>query len=558
MSLETQPSAGTIGLDDLVADTWAGRIRIPHFQRDFRWSSKDVVRLLDSIDRGYPIGNLLLWERHSPKAELALGALTISAPQSEKGLWVVDGQQRIISLANVLHPDGSADSRFDIYYDLKARIFVQSPRVMSAHLIKVPILFDIESLIDWFHAKGPDFDREYLNTATRVAKRIREYKIPAYFVRVDDKDILTDIFDRMNNYGKRLTRSEVFEALYSGPENAVDDHLTIPRIVSRIDSTTGFGQIPERTVLASILVRRGSDPTRDIHSEFTGGDSLGSAGARAGKDFAEEDRDTAYEQGAAALQRAVEFLQRHAAVPHVAFLSYEALLVVLTRFFAFFPDPSTNSLRLLRRWYWRTTAAGPVVFRGSFSQMARALPSRIDRDSEQGSVQALLRVIGNEDRYPLDFPGQFRTNHASSKAILCSWWDRSPRSFESGERFEVHDLAAIIGEKTTARPSVQRVYSQSAAGSLYPSPGNFLLLPSTEDPAPISEAIEFSTDEKLLESHLIDRGAHRSLIESGPKKFLDLRNTLLETWFRSFLSRVTEWGFEDTVDIQSLDFDSED
>ncbi|MDA1367079.1 DUF262 domain-containing protein [Glycomyces algeriensis] len=557
MSLETQPSAGTIGLDDLVADTWAGRIRIPHFQRDFRWGSKDVVRLLDSIDRGYPIGNLLLWERQSPKAVLTLGALTINAPRSEKGLWVVDGQQRIISLANVLHRDGASDSRFEIYYDLQERKFVQSPRVVSPHLIRVPTLFDIESLIDWFHAKGPDFDREYLTTATRVAKRLREYKIPAYFVRVDDKDILTDIFDRMNNYGKRLRRSEVFEALYSGPENAVDDHLTIPRIVSKIDAATGFGQIPERTVLASILVRRGSDPTRDIHSEFAGND-LGSTGTRSSNDFPGEDRDTAYEEGAAALHRAVEFLQQHASVPHAAFLSYEALLVVLTRFFAFFPSPSANSLRLLRRWYWRTTAAGPVVFRGSFSQMARALPSRISRGSEQGSVQALLRVIGNEDRYPLDFPSQFRTNHASSKAMLCSWWDRGPRSFESSEAFEIHDLAAIIGEKTTARPAVQRIYPQSSAEDLYLSPANFLLLPSTEEPAPISAAIELATDPILLESHLIERGAYRQLVDVGPRSFLHERNRLLEEWFRSFLSRATEWGFEDTVDIQSMDFDGEE
>lgn len=55
--LETQPSATTYDMVDLVAEAWRGRVRVPHFQRDFRWGRKDVIRLFDSIVRGFPIGS---------------------------------------------------------------------------------------------------------------------------------------------------------------------------------------------------------------------------------------------------------------------------------------------------------------------------------------------------------------------------------------------------------------------------------------------------------------------------------------------------------------------
>ena len=39
-----------------------GEIRLPRFQRDFVWSRQQVLDLLDSIARSYPIGSFLLWK----------------------------------------------------------------------------------------------------------------------------------------------------------------------------------------------------------------------------------------------------------------------------------------------------------------------------------------------------------------------------------------------------------------------------------------------------------------------------------------------------------------
>ena len=48
-----------LSLQDLLADIHAGKVQLPQFQRDFKWSLSDQRDLLDSIQKGYPVGTLL-------------------------------------------------------------------------------------------------------------------------------------------------------------------------------------------------------------------------------------------------------------------------------------------------------------------------------------------------------------------------------------------------------------------------------------------------------------------------------------------------------------------
>nr|MDQ3577443.1 DUF262 domain-containing protein [Actinomycetota bacterium] len=115
--LDTKPNAVTFDLEELVELAWAGQIRIPHFQRPFRWGLEDIRRLFDSILKGYPVGSVLLWVRSAPEQKVKLGNLHIDARKADRALWVVDGQQRITSLANALHPEASTDPKFALGFD---------------------------------------------------------------------------------------------------------------------------------------------------------------------------------------------------------------------------------------------------------------------------------------------------------------------------------------------------------------------------------------------------------------------------------------------------------
>ncbi|WP_406084524.1 DUF262 domain-containing protein [Streptomyces virginiae] len=555
---DTQPSATTYELEDLISLAWRGHIRVPHFQRDFRWGTQDVIRLFDSISKGYPIGNLLLWERRSGPGPVTLGTLEIEAPAADNALWVVDGQQRITSLANALHPAGNDHPPFAIYYDLAMREFVARPKVLEAAHIPLPVLFDLDRLLDWFSGVGQE-SSEYFPEARQVAKRLRQYKVPAYLVRQDDERVLTDIFDRMNNYGKRLSRAEIFSALFAGPEEDSADRLSIPRIAEQVAARSGFGTIDANTVLHAILARRGPDPTRDIRSEFD------DSSRRTAPEFPGEDRDTAYGQGEQALALAISFLQEKAGVPHASFLTYKALLVVLTRFFAHFPNPRQRNLELLRRTYWRVSVSGPAVFKGSFTQMSRILCAVIKPGDEDASVSGLIdsmasarRVMPNVER--------FRTNEATGKIILCSWWALRPRSPITGSPYDAGELTNLLGEQSTAAVSVQYVFPRGldsrrqlwAANRLFMpgqlETGDAFLERMAQQPMDLDDEVW----DGILASYVLDRSMMDSLSRGERDAFLVARQKKAEDQLHKFLSQMAEWEYEDTPALDSLDFDELD
>ncbi|GGP56952.1 hypothetical protein GCM10010185_31490 [Saccharothrix coeruleofusca] len=556
--LETQPSATTYDLEDLVANAWAGRIRVPHFQRDFRWVTQDVLRLFDSIVKGYPIGSLLLWVRDSPSDTLTLGRLKIDAPAAADTLWVVDGQQRITSLANALHPEGHQHAPFSVYYDLAARQFVPQPKLREPQHIPLPVLFDLEKLIDWFAGEGRSA-AEHFKEAQRVAKVLRQFKVPAYLVRQNDEKILTDIFDRMNNYGKRLSRAEVFSALFAGPEEGARERLSLSLIADHVADRTGFGTIDDDTVLSAILARRGPDPARDIRREFE------LAGRRTALEFPDEDRDTAYRLGEEALVRAVEFLQKEAGVPHLALLAYRAPLVVLTRFFAHFPHPEPNSLRLLRRLYWRLAVSGPAVFKGSFTQVGRVLSARIKQGDERASVGGLMDAMADA-RPTVPNADRFKTNEATAKIVLSAWWSLQPRSLATGKPFDAQDLTALLADQTTAATVAYRIFPRGLSPRQHLLAANRLFLPTEDDPVnELAGAIArrpVGVDEAqwalVLASHNIDPAMVRALDRGDHAEFLSRRQEVIAGQLRAFLERMAEWDYEDTPSLDSLDLDEVD
>ena len=51
---------GSYEVHKLLKLTKENKFRIPHFQRDFRWSYAQIKLLIDSMARNYPVGSLLM------------------------------------------------------------------------------------------------------------------------------------------------------------------------------------------------------------------------------------------------------------------------------------------------------------------------------------------------------------------------------------------------------------------------------------------------------------------------------------------------------------------
>lgn len=552
VSGDVSRTATTFTVHELVQRAWSGDIRVPHFQRPFRWKWDDAQKLFDSIVSNYPIGSLLLWARAAPAERIQLGALTLDAPKTDNALWVVDGQQRITSLANALHPDGQADSRFAMSYNLRQGRFVKPRASDDALTIPLPVLFDGQKLLSWF-LEHPEV-KENFDDASALTEKLRNYAIPAYRVEHSDERVLQDIFDRMNNYGKRLTKAEVFTALNAGSEDGAGERLDFDRIARNLDDERAFGKLDDGVVLQAVLIRRGPDIQREIRNEFPGGDP--------------SDRDAAYQAAQDALSRAIAFLQDDVGIPHLALLPFSYLLLVLSRFFSFHPRPEPRNRALLRRWYWRAAVRGPGIFPGGTTGASRIIGQRVGGGESQ-SVQGMLDALGERPRsLPVpDVRRRFRANEALSKLLVSSWWARGPRDPQTGKPFDVVDLALKLDERSTASPAIYAVASDGEfENNEQFSAANRVLLPTLDrDPAEVSSLL---TDNlgvlgeqdwlRVLDSHLLTPELVDLLRRGDGPAFVVGRQELMHTTVSEFLNRNCAWDFEDTPPLGELVIDDED
>ncbi|MEM9666920.1 MAG: DUF262 domain-containing protein, partial [Bacteroidota bacterium] len=216
-----RPKAGAETVQDLVARVLRGEVRIPAFQRSLKWDATDVINLYDSLYKGYPVGTLLLHRRKAPAAKLKLGPLQIEAPELAEALWVVDGQQRLVSLAAGLArpvpiPTVPEDP-YVVYFDAAERRFVPPTRKgeIPSTWVPLPRLLDASDLNEWIftwpHAQDPSMRRAVFE----AGRNVREYNIPQYVViDANDEAALREMFYRTNTSGKPMEWTDVHTALY--------------------------------------------------------------------------------------------------------------------------------------------------------------------------------------------------------------------------------------------------------------------------------------------------------------------------------------------------------
>ena len=72
------PKPDILRIEELVIKVKQGDIKLQKFQRPFVWKRSDILKLLDSVYNGYPIGSILLWLTYQKLAsEKRIGDLNI-------------------------------------------------------------------------------------------------------------------------------------------------------------------------------------------------------------------------------------------------------------------------------------------------------------------------------------------------------------------------------------------------------------------------------------------------------------------------------------------------
>lgn len=431
-------------------------------------------------------------------------------PGSTEAYWVVDGQQRVTSLVGVLSASASgADDRFELCFDLRRARFVHASRKGSPPWwLPVRVTLETRLLLAWIREYGDGLSEDELDLADALGGALRDYRIPAYVVEHDDDGLLREVFDRVNSAGKRISRAQVFHALFATG--------TVPGSPASVVESlrhAGFGQLEDDRVVQSLLAIRGGDVLRDLHDEFS----------------STEDRAAWFDDTERALSRAISFFRRQG-VPHLRLVPSTFPLPVLAAFFHLHPAPDPWNERLLARWIWRGWAHG--FGKGGqtapLRQAVRAVHPRKGHPelapTEYEAVHALLTAVGDDPAPPIDVE-RFRTDTALGRLILLALASLEPKNLDG----EVIDLAEVLERRgvdaiTDLLPG-QR--TKAAARGFWP----------VGEPRPTGHE-----DFSVLSSHAIDVEAAAALRSGAEAEFLRRRGLLIQELTHRYLNTRLEHG----------------
>jgi hypothetical protein len=451
---------------------------------------------------------------------------------------VVDGQQRIASLARVLLGGTPAEEPFALCFDLDQGQLALPPKEPTlakdpSRWLPMNQVLDSERLMHWMFAhvmKHPG----RRDLAIQLGKRIREYEIPAYLVRTDDESILREIFGRINSAGKKLKENEVFDALHGAYQYASPASLDE---VARELEGMGFGHIEEDKVLYRLLLAiQGQEDVRRANSEIR---------------LSPEEAAEAYSQTAQAARRAIQFIREEAGIPHYELLPYKQPLVALGKFFHHYPQPSPRSRELLARWVWR--GALTSAHRGDTASTQATLWRIGPGLSEAESVTELLEQVQGRSRELPSIARDFKFSAAISKLQVLALYDLQPQDLVSGEPLAPDWLAEQQGNRKGSR--IPQIFSASSVKGLGSSVVNRLFHPPGKG---LRSRLESTHDLQILASHGITQEGIQALRAGDSIAFLQIRAHFLEEHMRHFFDSHARWEESDRPALAALIVDDDE
>lgn len=196
-----------VSIKTLVTDYRAGHIVIPEFQREYVWKPSKAPKLIDSLYRGFPISSLLLWQStEAARARRRDPRPTRAASMS----WLIDGQQRVITLARTISGDEGIEVVFHSEND-EFRLANAATR-NDRNWFRVADLWDDEL----YRRLRRNLDGErYADKREARFERVRnilKYEVPLVRMVNHSFDDAVDAFTRINTLGVRLKLEDIASA----------------------------------------------------------------------------------------------------------------------------------------------------------------------------------------------------------------------------------------------------------------------------------------------------------------------------------------------------------
>ncbi|MEV7777842.1 DUF262 domain-containing protein [Kitasatospora sp. NPDC088351] len=499
----------------------SGDIVLPKFQRGFVWTPQQILYLLDSVARNYPIGSVLLWQTAEEMAsERTVAGLTVDAPRHGYPVnYIIDGQQRLASIFGALHwqPGRDPESKWNIAYDLEQQKFLHLKSFDPAPMNLMPmwLIADPSS----FFGRVADIEEpELRDRAKQLFSRFSDYQVPVVTLREMSSGEVAKVFERINSTGTDLTIVDLVRAATWSPEFDLKDE--IETLLSVLDEKR-YGRIDTKTMLRTISAASGFGFSRtDI-------DRL--------RELPKEELRGAVEVAAQASRRAVDFLSTQIRAPRAEALPYYNQFAVLADVFRQLPKPSTVQYEALHRWFW-LTASGEYFKGWNESQMAA------DRQAVTAFAEGRATEIeagAGMPRSVLWRRSAFRRTNAPSKLLALLLAYAAPLDLRTGQRIDVDKALSWQNDKEFHHFFPKAFLKGQGVGAAQANVcGNLVMLSSVSNiwvsdkpPSQYLKDICATDGEKAvrerLASCLVDEDAFQAAMRDDYEAFLRARSETL-------------------------------
>ncbi len=505
----------------LASRVLEGDIILPEFQRPFVWKRRQIIELMDSIYRNYPIGSLLVWESTQKLASKRTIANLEVAERSEKYPvnYLLDGQQRLSAICGAVYWEGdNARSIWNVIFDLKTGKFHHSDQ-LDGHPVHFVPLRRMADAPEFYRRLGPIDDPEMKARADLLFTRFLQYQVPLVTLGDMSIDDVAPVFERINSTGTRLTIYDLMRAATWSPDfdlgNTVDDIKTTLK-------PKKFDSLDNKTFLRALGAAAGGD--------------FSAQSIDALRELNKEQLSSAAEAMKQASLRAADFLATQISAPRAESLPYANQFTVLCEVFRVLPQPRAAQLAEIKRWFWLTTLSG--YFSGWDSgQMTQ--DTRHIRSFAEGKQQTLGEggVIPSSSLWRMK---PFRSNSAVSKMLGLLLAHEGPLDPVNGQSIDVDKSLAWSNDKEYHHffPQAYLARNKKARGNAANVVGNIVLLTSASniavsDAAPseyLGQIIADSGRDELvrrLASNLVPESALEAALADDYAGFLEARGSFL-------------------------------
>jgi hypothetical protein len=405
-------------LASLLSDVERGNIKIPVFQRQYIWTDEQIISLLDSIYRGYPVGSLLMWStKEELKHERNVGGFKLpDTPEDYPVNYILDGQQRLTTLYGVFNSDQkTADmdlaERFNICYVPDEDIFSHNSATEEKDRIQLNKILDTTKLL----AELPKFNDVQKEKIAKLTEAFKDYEFPIVTIRDRTNKEVCSIFQRINSSGTPLSSMELLTAWTWSDK--FDLRREIETLLDKL-SDKGYEKIDQpllMRILASLTI--GSIDQNDLVD--VNPDTLVSGVT----DLKE------------AIFAAVDFLEGQLKIRNIVFVPFPIMIIPIVNFYAKIKKPSAIQFTQLKKWFWqcaltqRYKAGTNRLVMEDLEKFKLVLNGQTPFDDTSITVKSEL------------FNSSWRINSTAAKAALCLMAQLRPKSFLTGAEV---DLGSVL------------------------------------------------------------------------------------------------------------------